>query len=287
MSLPMVIFHGGCMDGWCAAYTLYKCLGGVDMVPVVHGEEPPCVDNRSVIMVDFSYKRDVIEQMKCDASSLVVIDHHVTAREELYGLPYCIFDELESGATLAIRFAEQRGFWFNLTMDEQAGIRELARYVKDRDLWQWKVPESHEMNCALRSYPTTVAEWDKLAYRICRDPKSLINEGIAIERYRKVLVDSHVGHAKEMDLFGHRVPVVECTAIDIVSDVLGELAKGKPFAASWLSLLDTIVVSLRSEEMGADVGQIAKSVGGGGHVHSAGFRVSFNAWNWVMNHGQG
>lgn len=284
MSLPMVIYHGGCSDGWCAAYTLHKCMGGVDMVPAFYGQEPPCVDNRSVVMVDFSYKRDAMERMHADASSFICLDHHVTAREQLYGLSYCVFDELESGATLAIRFAEQRGFWFNLTLDEQAGIKELAKYVKDRDLWQWKVPESREMNCALRSYPMAVTEWDKLAYRISRDPKSLINEGIAITRYRNMLIKSHVKHAKPMNLFGHNVPVVECSAGELASDVLQELAKGNPFAASWFSLGEEAVVSLRSDDAGLDVGQLAKGAGGGGHVHAAGFRTSF--MTWVLGNGE-
>jgi uncharacterized protein len=181
---------------------------------------------------------------------------------------------------MAIRFAEQRGLWFGLDSSTQAGLVELAKFVKDRDLWQWKVTDSREMNTAIRSYPMTVEAWDKLAYRITRDPKSLVNEGVAISRYQQNVIDSHIRHASEMELFGHKVPVVECTVGDLVSEMLGELAKGKPFAAGWFKLGDNVVVSLRSDPDGMDVSKLAVSVGGGGHARSSGFRI--NACSWLM-----
>ncbi len=101
----------------------------------------------------------------------------------------------------------------------------------------------------------------------------LHREGIAIERYRSQLVKSHVGHAREVDLAGHRVPVVACTTGEIISDVAGKLAEGRPYAACYFDDGDYRVFSLRSRADGVDVSQIATSFGGGGHKHAAGFRI--------------
>ena len=56
---------------------------------------------RTVFIVDFSYPRTILEEMEESAESLVVIDHHKTAEEDLRGLDYCHFDMTHSGAYLA------------------------------------------------------------------------------------------------------------------------------------------------------------------------------------------
>src|SRR5205807_2421923 len=48
---------------------------------------PPQVTDCNVIMVDFSYKRAVLENMARTVNSILILDHHKTAAEDLAGLP--------------------------------------------------------------------------------------------------------------------------------------------------------------------------------------------------------
>ena len=54
-----------------------------------------------------------------------------------------------------------------------------------------------------------------------------------------------------------------------------KMAKGKPFAACYWDTPKGRVFSLRSSDDGADVSEVAKQYGGGGHRNASGFTVSF------------
>ena len=49
---------------------------------------------------------------------------------------------------------------------------------------------------------------------------------------------------------------------------------GEPFAASYYDVKDGRIYSLRSQPEGIDVSEIAKAMGGGGHKHAAGFKIT-------------
>ena len=51
------------------------------------------------------------------------------------------------------------------------------------------------------------------------------------------------------------------------------LGKGEPFAATFFYDGEGYVFSLRSDDNGLDVSEIAKQYGGGGHKHAAGFKL--------------
>ena len=88
MSKILCIYHGNCADGFGAAWVVRKALGDdVEFFPGVYQSEPPDVTGRDVVMVDFSYKRDVLLDMAAEADSIVIIDHHKTAQEDLVDLP--------------------------------------------------------------------------------------------------------------------------------------------------------------------------------------------------------
>jgi nanoRNase/pAp phosphatase (c-di-AMP/oligoRNAs hydrolase) len=59
-----------------------------------------------------------------------------------------------------------------------------------------------------------------------------------------------------------------------VSELVGRLADGHPFAASWFQRTDgKFVYSLRVRDGDFDVSEFAKQFGGGGHAKAAGFTV--------------
>ena len=81
--MSMCIYHGNCADGFGAAWVVRKALGEIDFHPGKYQEPPPDVTGKDVVMVDFSYKRPVLLEMAEKANSILILDHHKTAAEDL------------------------------------------------------------------------------------------------------------------------------------------------------------------------------------------------------------
>ena len=79
---PLVIYHGGCPDGFCAAWVAHRCYVENGQTPELYaaryGDDPPDVVGREVLIVDFSYPRNVLESMAQQAKSIRLFDHHKT-----------------------------------------------------------------------------------------------------------------------------------------------------------------------------------------------------------------
>lgn len=261
---PLILYHGpGCADGFCAAWIAHRYFGDdADYLPVQYGQEPPDVRDRRVWILDFSYKRPVLEAMGAVAAGLIVLDHHKTAQAELaevrYQCPgFVRFDMNKSGGRLT---------WEHFYPGKEAPW--LVAFTEDRDLWTWKLPSSREVSAALASRPRTFEEWDRLG--AMPGPGPLADEGAAILRYQAEQVEAQVKHAAEIDLDGHRVLAVNATML--ISEITGRLAEGRPFGASYFIRGDgKRVWSLRSRDGGMDVSEVAKRRGGGGHRNAAGF----------------
>lgn len=262
MTSDIVLYHGGCWDGFCAAWIARNNeLSEAEFLPVQYGQQPPDVCGKRVFIFDFSYKRPVMEKLINDCSELYCFDHHKTAELELKGLvnskAKIVFDVSKSGGRLAAEYFRESSW--------------LVDYTEDRDLWKWVLPSSREINEALRSYPLDFDAWDKLHLR---NPEELIFEGSAILRASQKIIDSHVSHAVEMEVGGHRVLGVNATCL--ISEIAGELAKRSAFGVCWFRRQDgAFIYSLRScGDNAIDVSRIAATYGGGGHLRAAGFESS-------------
>ena len=139
-----------------------------------------------VVFVDIAPGSDELRALAEHAAKLIVLDHHVTARERFandLGLQNALagrghhihFDLSHSGAMLA---------WNHFHPDEPAP--DLLRYVEDQDLWAWKLPASEEVNAALASYPRDFEIWEELAARPIAE---LAAEGAPILRANRIEVE--------------------------------------------------------------------------------------------------
>lgn len=260
----LCIYHADCSDGFAAAWAVRKFFGGeVDFHRGVYGESPPEVAGRDVILVDFSYPRDVMLALIDGAKSVLIIDHHKTAEEDLRDLPakaLTVFDMRKSGAMLT---------WNHLFPGEMAPL--LFDHIQDRDLWLFHLPMTREITAAVFSYPMTFESWDSLLQRPMLE---LEQEGRTIERKHRADVAALVkGTSRRINFGTVSVPVANVPWM-FASDVGGELAKGELFAATYYDDADGRRWSLRSTNDGADVSAIAKAFGGGGHRNAAGFRMT-------------
>jgi len=248
------MYHAECSDGFGAAWALWKKFPSARFIPVKHGNSPPAgIAGRHVVIVDFSYPRETLEAMARETAGLQVLDHHITAEKALAGLPFAYFDQKKSGAVLAWEWAHtEPAPW-------------LLQYIQDKDLWDWALPASREINAALASYPYNFHVWDELRQ------VTLEAEGRAILRYENELVGKIAVEAVLVSFHNETVPAVQSA---VLTSQLGErLSAGYPFCVIWHDRDGRRYYSLRSREDGADVAAIATSYGGGGHTHAAGFSV--------------
>ena len=266
------IYHGNCADGFGAAWAVWKFHRlwdeGVEFYPGVYQNDPPNVEGQDVVMVDFSYKRPVLLEIASKAKSILIIDHHKTAAEDLVDLPSnvtTIFDMDHSGAVLTWKhyFNEQIPF--------------LLRHIEDRDLWRFLLPGTRQIQAAVFSYPYDFEVWYKLVASFDEfGNTTLLQEGEAIERKHFKDIDELLEvTTREFTIGGHTVPVANLP-YTLSSDAGHKLAQGKPFAGCYWDTPDGRVFSLRSADDGLDVSEIAKQYGGGGHKNASGFRVPYD-----------
>lgn len=250
----LVLYHADCLDGFGAAWALWKQFPSARFTPVKHGyPPPPDLAGHHIVIVDFSYPRAALEAIAAQAASLLVLDHHITAQNALADLPYAQFDQKRSGAVMAWEWAHAQP------------VPWLLQYVQDKDLWQWALPASREINAALSSYPCDFHVWDGLRREV------LEAEGRAILRYENELVGKIAAEAVRVSFHGEIVPAVQSA---VLNSQLGErLSAGYPFCVIWHDRDGRRYYSLRSRADGADVSTIATKYGGGGHTHAAGFSV--------------
>ena len=270
MERPLVIYHGNCPDGFGAAYAFYDHFRqgtdcSCDFVAGIHGQDPPDVTGRELYLVDFSYRRPVLKEVCRTARSVTVIDHHVSAEHDLEGLEqehdnlHVVFDMEKSGAILAWEFHHV-----------DAPPR-LLFHIQDRDLWRFNLEGTNDIHAALISRPFDFASWEQLC-TWSGALELLLTEGQAINRYRQRMIDLHREKSVMVTIAGYQVPGVNCYE-DIMSELVGELALGYPFAAGYQDQGTLRKWSLRSSPDGIDVSEIAARLGGGGHRHAAGFAV--------------
>ena len=268
----LCIYHGNCLDGFAAAWVVRNALGeNVEFYKGIHQQPPPDVDGLDVFLVDFSYKKEILENMLETAASITILDHHISAEEELSELLKSgqingLFDMNKSGAMLAWQ-------WFNPGQQ----VPELITHIQDRDLWLFKLDGSTEINAALSSYPFDFKVWDALMVSNRDELETLRRDGEAIERrLQKDVKHLIASGVRRMTIGGYDVPVLNAS-LAYVSDAGNIMSAGEPFAACYWDHPDGRSFSLRSRnddgEMGINVAEVAKKYGGGGHKNAAGFTV--------------
>ena len=268
MSKPLVIYHGNCLDGFGAAYAAHRHFSSLgveaEYYAASHGEPMPECDGREVYVVDFSYKRPSMKELCQRAERVTVLDHHISAQEDLEGLESehdnleVVFDMGRSGAVITWEYFHQQP------------VPRLLLHVQDQDLWNFDLPGTSDINSALMSYPFSFELWHEV---VCSEERftALLSEGQAINRFRREMIDNYKERAVMGRIAGYEVPVVNCPRA-IISELVGELSEGHPFAAGYQDKGDKRSWSLRSSRNGGeDVAKVAALFGGGGHKNAAGF----------------
>jgi oligoribonuclease NrnB/cAMP/cGMP phosphodiesterase (DHH superfamily) len=260
-SINLVIYHANCTDGFGAAYSAWKLLGDrAEYHAAKYGEPPPDVKGKNVVVLDFSYDNATTKILMKEAKGFLVIDHHKSAMVELHDVSCTHFDMNHSGAMLSWRF-----------FHPGKEAPRLIKFIEDRDLWKWEIPYSKEFSAAFDMVKFDFEEFDKYLDDSAVDDAQ--ERGAYILAYSKTVISKIAKHATPRKLEGKDVLVVNSP--HWMSEIGNTLGPRCDFAVIWYWDHDTrqVKVSLRAHHDDADVSEVAKRYGGGGHRKAAGFSL--------------
>jgi oligoribonuclease NrnB/cAMP/cGMP phosphodiesterase (DHH superfamily) len=263
-----------CHDGIASAWVVRRYYPDAIAVPCTYDRRqafcatlPDDIDK--LYAVDFSFTPDQLDLLASKVNVLLVIDHHKSAFKEIGDRADCFFDLEESGATAC---------WNYFFVGQEKPP--ILKFIKDRDLFEFKYPETKWIHEALRALGLNFALLDRLAEMTEQElfwflqpvGKRAVEENARIVRQ---YVENEVQWVK-IDRFS--IPAVRTgKGRDyLASDICRALYKkytGSPFVACYNAEGKW---ELRSDKNGSnwDVSEIALRFGGGGHRNAAGFYLS-------------
>jgi len=142
--INFVIYHSPCSDGTGSMWAAWRFLSKeypdrqVTYYKGVYDKPPPDLSElagKNILICDFSYNEKILNSIIKVANNLLILDHHVTARENLKNIPdrYKVFDMNHSGAFLTWKY------FFS-----QEPVPLMIDYIQDRDLWTNKLEYINE-----------------------------------------------------------------------------------------------------------------------------------------------
>lgn len=278
-----VIFHHNDADGRCAAAIvlhsgiLYGCIDEPVFVEMDYKDEVrlDLIDNQTpVYVLDFSFKPEIMDEVRKRAFGVIWCDHHKTAASYPYQDLPGVRDFSEKGLSGA------ECTWEYCFPD--APIPEDVVLLGDYDAWRLEQQPScfhfYEGLKLFDTSPTSDLWTDVLGfagadeeYRRGKQMKRCIEireAGQAAIKYRdNYCANMRKAFGYETEIAGHKAYAIN--AYQFGSAAMGEKFKEYPVSIAYAHDGRKFTVSLYSTTV--DVGEIAKSLGGGGHKGAAGF----------------
>ncbi len=264
-----VIYHGDCQDGFGAALAAWLKYGDSAMyTPNEHGVpyKKESVMGKNVVMVDFSFKKEILDEISSLAKSLTILDHHQSAAEVVKSIPSSLFDNNHSGAYLAWQY-----------FHPGKPIPKLISYIEDDDLYRFALPNSRSIREYVFVQPFSLHIWRDMMEKLDTDDgyESVVARGILYREHAEAVITQLVARAERVSFENHEILAVSVPRL-FDSEVGNILARKRPpFSLLFKFHPDRLRVSLRGDGS-IDVSKIAEKYGGGGHHDAAGFNLDLD-----------
>lgn len=288
-----IIYHQAskginCPDGFAAAWVAHRVYPDAEIIGCWYQcdkkDLPVVEEGDRLIIVDFSFPSEIIQEWMGIGAEILLIDHHKTALEHLGFLgkehfsesvrSQYIFDMSKCGAVLT---------WEHFFPTKQVPL--FLKYVQDRDLWLKELAYTEEIHEAISKLGRSFALFDLLYEYPGKNTlfEALAAFGEVLLLPKRLAIAAAADRAEPYEIdekLGLTVPVVflakDGSEDRLTSDICEELYKNRFQEAAWVACITSNGAwSLRSDKNkpdgGFDVGALAKSKGGGGHRNAAGF----------------
>lgn len=261
------LYHKNCLDGYGSALAAFLHFQeSAKYIPVQHQEPVPELEPESTVyLLDFCYPRQIMQQLEAK-HRVIVLDHHQTALEDLQnfpGLKDSVFDLTRSGAMISWQY-----------FHPERPTPKLIKLIQDRDIWQWRYPETASVTAALMTMGyTNFEEW--LPYLEDKQIAKLQELGRIILQANNHTVKVQVGMSYLGKLPGKNELMPMVNTPHLISETCHAILQETRYqkyevVAAWYIKGGKVRYSLRSRP-NFDCAQIALSYGGGGHPQASGF----------------
>lgn len=272
---PLVVYHGGCRDGFTAATLWHMLAWLLGSTPerwderFVYGSYggfvmPELDKTDDVVFVDFSMGREELIETAGRVNTVTVLDHHATAIKNLVDMPAnvnCVLDNSRSGAMIT---------WDFLMPGATPPV--LVKYVQDADLWRWELPHGKEFAAWLSTVDYTFDGFKEAIQRAELDFDGIVVEGSAVWAKEQKLMIEAASEARLVD--GIPYCAAPYSLGSETANLLLDMYSNAPYAGYYTRRKNgTFQFGLRSRDETVDVSLIAEQYGGGGHKTAAGFIV--------------
>lgn len=279
-NIDTVIYHKGCADGMGSALAVHAFMISQDLthnisyIPVYPGTEPPNLTEQNILICDVSFSFESMSRLINNNTSLLVIDHHLTNKNDLEYLDekYKIFDMNHSAAYLTWKYL----------FGEDNDVPLLIEYIQDRDIWTNQLPYINEF---VAWFYSPVVSIDIETYSLYIDNDVFMNQ---LKTIGKSFYDLQKSQIKQLVskptlqylLIESRIYLVASINSPIhISDLGNKLMKEYPMIDfsmiyRYNGIENTSAFSLRSTDDHTDVSRIAKIFKGGGHRNASGVVVN-------------
>jgi oligoribonuclease NrnB/cAMP/cGMP phosphodiesterase (DHH superfamily) len=267
----LCFFHANCVDGAASAAVIRQKYPQAKCYPMNHGDPLRAkVKGKNVFIVDFSFKPEVLRRFKKEAASVHWYDHHITAVPIQKEVGWGDIELKESGASLT---------WKKEYPNQP--LPRILEYVRDKDLYEWKLPDSREISMYLRGVTditNPLSEFWKKSLEGIPEPQwqTMIEKGGLALKYQTAQLKQGLKSAFEINFHGHRTLALNwiLEASDMGEMIYKDL--GYDVALMFYYTGHIWNFSLRSEKV--DVSKLALKFGGGGHPGASGFRTESVDW---------
>jgi nanoRNase/pAp phosphatase (c-di-AMP/oligoRNAs hydrolase) len=235
---------------------------------------PDGIDDKDVVITDVAYKNDIILEIIARAKSVLFIDHHITIIDDIKKIEAdnfkIIYDVNECGSSLSWKYCAE------LTNQIKLHKPYVFKLIKDNDIGLWKNKDTKPFITAVRFHfdISSSAHKNLLKFDLLlndAEVQKIIKIGKDYMVYKNYLIKEIIyGHAVKKLRFKskqYNVAVINNRSSTLNSEIATETAKLPhiDFCIIWYynHKKKVFVLSFRSTKV--NVGEIAKSFGGGGH----------------------
>lgn len=296
----VVFYHSNCFDGtmaaagalWAYQNKRFAFDGDLTLVPINYsqstwdefseGQYAPLLVAQEksegaiteIYFVDFCPKKETLINLVELGYSVVVLDHHKSAQEDLQGLEELLGDK---GAGLTVSFDMERSGALMAWQYFADYVPDLVKHVADRDLWKFEMNLTPQVilwlnvNAAVNKPQTYVDACN----RFNTQPAVIKGEGIALMKLQEKNVKDQGSKWRPVDLEGFPNGAIVMAGTN-PSEVCQYVYENN--AVAWVmgfsfTKQGRVAISLRSKdgaEHSIDVTKLARQWGGGGHKHASG-----------------
>lgn len=283
----VVVYHASSLDGFSGAWAFRKHLPGVELIPGTQYSVPPNIRKSRVYMIGFTYEIEHLRRLIAEGNTVYMLGRHPSAERIIAQEPdlgvKVISLTLDNGQTATGGecawhvsyqiWAKEKG------VAGPAVPPVLLSYIADAHRYEYILPNSRFIRCALDSEPRSFDNWDELMLTP-DEPEALqflVDKGEIVHNTRSKMAAAIIRATRRyMRIGGFSIPVANCPS-SLASDVANTMAIDREFAAIYYDTPKSRHFELRSRrDSGFDVLAIALKYGGGGHHNAAGFTVPRN-----------